>query len=67
MSHYDNENTPLQSKLLSALIIEVEEQREEILLAWVAKYGDVDPGDIEQVFGTDRQGNIIYYVRKRDA
>ena len=70
MSHYDkesspSENTQFQSKLLEELISRVLEQREEILMAFVAKYGDVDPADIEQVFGTDDRGNIIYYVRKR--
>ncbi len=52
----------LQNKIKEA-IVKIEEQREEIITAFIAKY-KVDPENAEQVI--QFKGNkIIWYVRRR--
>lgn len=42
--------------------------REEILTAFIAKYGVEDPAEIEQVTMTDTAtGNTVWFVRRRQA
>jgi hypothetical protein len=40
-------------------------QREEILSAFIAKYGDLDPADCEQIVRRVDADTELFYVRKR--
>jgi len=40
-------------------------QREEILAAFIAKYGDLDPADCEQIVQRVDSDIEVFYVRKR--
>ena len=53
-------------KLKEELITKLVEQRNEILEAFYAKYGESDPAKIEQVLCNGENGELIYFVRKRE-
>ena len=64
-----DEQTRAVSKTVMSQLDEIWKQREEILAAFVAKYGIDDPANIEQVIqptpiGSNRDG-YVWYVRRR--
>jgi hypothetical protein len=48
----------------NSILKSILEQREEILTAFIAKYG-CQPDEAEQITQHDKDGNIIYYVRMK--
>jgi hypothetical protein len=47
------------------ILEKIYEQREEIITAFLAKYG-LDPAECEQIIETGRDGETIWHVRKRE-
>ena len=68
MSHYDKETTadssnPEMISKLQGLFDDIHDQRDDILTAFIAKYG-LEPNDIEQVV-TMEDDCVVWSVRKK--
>lgn len=64
----ENNQTPLEKARENAKrkLFEVMQNREEILTAFIAKYG-CEPDEIEQIMETDHQNRIHWYVKKKSS
>ena len=68
MSHYDKETTadssnPEMISKLQGLFDDIHDQRDDILTAFIAKYG-LEPNEIEQVV-TMEDNFVVWSVRKK--
>ena len=68
MSHYDKETTadssnPEMISKLQGLFDDIHDQRDDILTAFIAKYG-LEPNEIEQVV-TMEDNCVVWSVRKK--
>ena len=68
MSHYEKETTsdssnPEMISKLQGLFDDIHDQRDDILTAFIAKYG-LEPNEIEQVVTTE-DNCVVWSVRKK--
>lgn len=64
----ENNQTPLEKARENAKrkLFEVMQNREEILTAFIAKFG-CNPEEIEQIMETDYQNRIHWYIKKKSS
>ena len=64
----ENKQTPLEKAQENARrkLFEVMQNREEILTAFIAKYG-CEPDQVEQIMEKDSQDKLHWYVKKKSV